>query len=158
MHSTLSIRDLSLTLPHKTCFENFNADIFYGDKIALIGRNGAGKSSLLNQIKVLAAQSGINFGFVPQIPEPTDLLLKNKSGGEQFNYLLSQALSTNPDFLLLDEPTNHLDLQNKKSLFKFLDFCLFNIRISLDLLSANFIRSLEFLGSHLKSIEKPINL
>jgi len=112
MHSTLSIRDLSLTLPHKICFENFNADISYGDKIALIGRNGAGKSTLLNQIKVLAAQSGINFGFVPQIPEPTDPLLKNKSGGEQFNYLLSQALSTHPDFLLLDEPTNHLDLQN----------------------------------------------
>jgi len=121
MHSTLSIRDLSLTLPHKIFFENFSADIFYGDKIALIGRNGAGKSTLLHQIKVLAAQSGINLGFVPQIPEPTDPLLKNKSGGEQFNYLLSQALSTNPDFLLLDEPTNHLDLQNKKSLFKFLE-------------------------------------
>ncbi len=82
MHSTLSIRDLSLTLPHKICFENFKADIFYGDKISLIGRNGAGKSTLLNQIKVLAAQSGINLGFVPQIPEPTDPLLKNKSGGE----------------------------------------------------------------------------
>ena len=121
MHSTLSIRDLSLTLPHKICFENFSADILYGDKIALIGRNGAGKSTLLHQIKVLAEESGINFGFVPQIPEPTDLLLKNKSGGEQFNFLLSQALSNNPDLLLLDEPTNHLDLQNKKSLFKFLE-------------------------------------
>ena len=121
MHSTLSIRDLSLTLPHKICFENFNADISYGDKIALIGQNGAGKSTLLNQIKVLAAQSGINFGFVPQIPEPTDPLLKNKSGGEQFNLLLSQALSSHPDCLFLDEPTNHLDLQNKKSLFKFLE-------------------------------------
>jgi len=121
MHSTLSIRDLSLTLPHKICFENFNADILYGDKIALIGPNGAGKSTLLHQIKVLAEHSGINVGFVPQIPEPTDPLLKNKSGGEQFNLLLSQALSNHPDLLLLDEPTNHLDLQNKKSLFKFLE-------------------------------------
>lgn len=122
MHATLSIRDLSLALPHKICFENFSADIFYGAKIAVMGRNGAGKSTLLNQIKCLAEQAGINLGFVPQIPELSDPLLKGKSGGEQFNFLLSQALSQHPDCLLLDEPTNHLDLQNKKSLFKFLEY------------------------------------
>lgn len=43
----LSVEDLSLSFGERTLFQNLNFTIAKGDKIALMGRNGAGKSSLL---------------------------------------------------------------------------------------------------------------
>jgi len=47
MHKPIRFKNLGLSFPHKTCFSDFNAQILYGSRIALIGRNGCGKSSLL---------------------------------------------------------------------------------------------------------------
>jgi ATPase subunit of ABC transporter with duplicated ATPase domains len=111
-HKPLTLNNLSLELPHKTCFTDFNVTINYGDHIAIIGRNGSGKSSLLNMLRVKSPN--ITIGYVPQIIENfIDL-----SGGERFNAVFTQALIHNPDILLLDEPTNHLDLKNRKSLIR----------------------------------------
>ena len=49
-HKPIQLKNVSLSFPHKICFEAFNAQIPYGSRIAIMGRNGSGKSSLLNMI------------------------------------------------------------------------------------------------------------
>ncbi|ACC97842.1 ATPase components of ABC transporters with duplicated ATPase domains [Elusimicrobium minutum Pei191] len=124
MHTPLKIKNLSLYFKEKVCFENFNTDILYGDRIAIIGRNGSGKSSLIKIISGLMEQTegevlkdkGIVIGYVPQTVMDYDSL----SGGQRFNKALTEALALNLDILLLDEPTNHLDLRNRRSLMAML--------------------------------------
>ncbi|MDR1365677.1 MAG: ATP-binding cassette domain-containing protein [Holosporales bacterium] len=114
MHAPIHIKDLSLLLPHKTCFEGFSTLISFGDRIGIIGRNGSGKSSLLRMIT--EQNPSISLAYVPQTISDFDSL----SGGERFNKALSLALGKDPSLLLLDEPTNHLDLDNRKSLTRLL--------------------------------------
>lgn len=114
-HKPIHIKDLDLSFSHKTCFENFNCQIPYGSRIAIIGRNGSGKSSLLKMIASLCGEDVV-VGYVPQvIIDHTDL-----SGGQRLNKAVTEALSLDPNVLLLDEPTNHLDSRNKKSLIRML--------------------------------------
>ncbi|MDR1236009.1 MAG: ATP-binding cassette domain-containing protein [Holosporaceae bacterium] len=115
MHNPIYIKDFSLSFPHKTCFENFSAQIAFGDRIGIIGRNGSGKSSLLRMI--VEKNPGISAACIPQIIEDFTGL----SGGERFNKALSRALSENPSILLSDEPTNHLDHHNRQSLMRMLE-------------------------------------
>jgi len=115
MHDIIRIKNFSLSFPSKVCFEDFTTEISFGDRIAIIGRNGSGKSSLL---KMIAEQNrNISLAYIPQIIEDFDAL----SGGERFNKSLSQAIGGNPSLLLLDEPTNHLDIDNRKSLMRMLN-------------------------------------
>lgn len=108
----IHLSNLTLVFPHKVCFEDFSANITEGDRIAIIGRNGSGKSSLL---KLIHEKIGNSISFlVPQIITENEKL----SGGERFNKKLSEALAHNPEFLLLDEPTNHLDISNRHSLMR----------------------------------------
>ncbi|MCA6084948.1 ABC-F family ATP-binding cassette domain-containing protein [Candidatus Endomicrobiellum agilis] len=125
MQKPIFLNHISLYFPNKICFEDFSAQIQPGNRIAIIGNNGSGKSSLLKIIKGdLPASEGeiqnkdVSFGYVPQLIYEYE----NLSGGEKFNKTLSAALSNYPDVLLLDEPTNHLDLRNRKSLMKMLNF------------------------------------
>jgi ATPase subunit of ABC transporter with duplicated ATPase domains len=119
MHKPIHLNNLSLSFPHKICFEGFSADIHFGDRIGIIGKNGSGKSTLLNIILGNVDPTGgtiknpedLSVGFVPQLIEISDFL----SGGERFNKSLSLALRNDPNILLLDEPTNHLDLHNRQS-------------------------------------------
>ncbi|MDR0406847.1 MAG: ATP-binding cassette domain-containing protein [Holosporales bacterium] len=119
MHSLIHIKDFSLSFPNKTCFENFSMQISFRDRIAIIGRNGAGKSSLLSSIAHTISEKHleISYGHVPQIITHFD----TSSGGERFNKSLSQVLAQHPSMLLLDEPTNHLDSQNRKNLLRILE-------------------------------------
>ncbi len=126
MHKPIQLIDLSLYWPNKICFEHFTASIHYGDRIAIIGRNGCGKSSLLKLLQGLIAPtygkinlpSEVQFGYLRQIIVTED---SNQSGAEQLNSELTQALCLNPNVLLLDEPTNHLDKKNRRSLLRMLD-------------------------------------
>jgi ATPase subunit of ABC transporter with duplicated ATPase domains len=126
MHTPIFLNNISLSYAGKNCFENFTAQILPGSRVAIIGANGSGKTSLLKIINGdLDISSGsivkngeIVFAYVPQIISGYPYL----SGGEKFNKALSAALALRPDILLLDEPTNHLDLKNRKSLIKMLNF------------------------------------
>ena len=115
IHKPIIIKDLNLSFPHKTCFENFNYIISYGSKIALIGNNGSGKTSLLRMIG--NQNSDAIIGYVPQIIDEESPL----SGGERLNKAISSAISLRPNLLLLDEPTNHLDSKNRRSLMRMIN-------------------------------------
>ncbi|HVV68602.1 MAG TPA: ATP-binding cassette domain-containing protein [Gammaproteobacteria bacterium] len=124
MHKPIRIQQLSLTFPHKTCFEDFSTEIHHGNRIAIIGRNGSGKSSLLNLLcGTIAATSGqiiipedVSIGYIAQVIKDFSI----QSGGERVNSALTEALSLNPNILLLDEPTNHLDQRNRRNILRWL--------------------------------------
>lgn len=124
MHKPIQIKNISLSFPHKTCFDDFSATIFSGNRIAIIGRNGSGKTTLLKMLGGktipttgdIVIPADVIIGYVPQIIED----YHDASGGERFNAALTAALSIAPNVLLLDEPTNHLDISNRKSLLRML--------------------------------------
>ncbi len=124
IHKPIQLRQLSLSFPHKSCFEDFSAQIHSGSRIAIIGRNGSGKSSLLNILRGVTAPTcgqiilppTLAMGYVPQVVTA----FREQSGGERVNRALTAALSNDPDILLLDEPTNHLDQHNRQSMMRLL--------------------------------------
>jgi ATPase subunit of ABC transporter with duplicated ATPase domains len=115
IHKPIILKNISLSFPHKICFEEFNAIIPYGSKIAVIGQNGCGKSTFLSIIQSYLSNDVV-MGFVPQIIKEYDSF----SGGERFHKALTNALKNNPNVLLLDEPTNHLDQSKRQSLLRML--------------------------------------
>lgn len=60
----MAVEDLTLSFGEKTLFKNLNFTINKGDKIALLGRNGVGKSSLL---KVLLGEQEPTSGKVQRL-------------------------------------------------------------------------------------------
>lgn len=124
MHRPISLKDISFSFSNKDCFEDFSSTIYPGSRIAIIGRNGSGKSSLLNillgKLSPLGGDitipDGTCIGYVEQIIDD----FNDISGGQRLNKRLSEALAQFPDLLLLDEPTNHLDKDNRKSLMQML--------------------------------------
>ncbi|PHV12429.1 ABC-F family ATP-binding cassette domain-containing protein [Chitinimonas sp. BJB300] len=120
----IQLQGLGLVFPHKTCFSGFSTAIEWGQRIAIVGANGNGKSSLLKILVGSLAPSegtvcktpGLGIGYVAQVLDSTNTL----SGGQRVNQALSQALAQASDLLLLDEPTNHLDADNRRSLSRML--------------------------------------
>jgi ATPase subunit of ABC transporter with duplicated ATPase domains len=124
MHKPITFENISFSFKHKTCIDGFNAQVHFGDRIAIIGDNGSGKTTLLKSLMgVVDAYAGrvivpldVRMSYVPQVID-TDLA---QSGGQRFNHALTQALAISPNVLLLDEPTNHLDKKNRRSLLRML--------------------------------------
>ncbi|MCF6765300.1 ATP-binding cassette domain-containing protein [Thiotrichales bacterium 19S3-7] len=124
MHQPIFLDRISLGFSDKSCFEDFTGYIYPDSRIAIIGNNGSGKSSLLNILRGKLAPSGgevilpkaTNIGYVEQTIDHYEHL----SGAQRLHKKLSQALAVSPDILLLDEPTNHLDCHNRKSLIRML--------------------------------------
>lgn len=124
MHKPIQFKNTCFSLPHKSCFEQFNETISYGQRIAIIGQNGSGKSTLLRLIQnlikptdgELVVPHDLVVGYVPQLIDKFESL----SGGQRFNKQLTEALACFPSILLLDEPTNHLDRKNRQSLIRML--------------------------------------
>ena len=134
----LLVENLTKSVGSKVLFSNITFAINKGQRIALIARNGIGKSTLLD---ILMGKTDYNSGkitwrkdlkvkYLPQHissesfadaslrngSEATYSLeikeedFKKLSGGQQKKLMLEQVLTDEPDILLLDEPTNHLDL------------------------------------------------
>lgn len=126
----LLIEGLTKSVGSKVLFNNISFAINKGQRIALIARNGIGKSTLLDILMgktdyddgKITWRKDLKVKYLPQ-KLSSDLakqLLGNEvnieefsklSGGQQKKLLLQQVLDDEPDILLLDEPTNHLDLE-----------------------------------------------
>ena len=126
----LLVEDLTKSVGSKVLFSNISFAVNKGQRIALIARNGIGKSTLLD---ILMGKTDYDSGkitwrkdlkvkYLPQRllgdeamrllgDEVKDEEFKKLSGGQQKKLLLQQVLDNEPDILLLDEPTNHLDLE-----------------------------------------------
>ncbi len=124
------VEGLTKSVGSKVLFSNISFAVNKGQRIALIARNGIGKSTLL---EILIGKTDYDNGkitwrkdlkvkYLPQRlsgEEAMRLLgdkakeedFKKLSGGQQKKLLLQQVLDDEPDILLLDEPTNHLDLE-----------------------------------------------
>lgn len=122
MHTPITIQDLSIQFQQKLCFADFSQLIHAGDRIAIIGNNGAGKSSLLKAMAglftdydgLLKVPKDVELGYIEQLlPNDHDI-----SGGECFMHAFYHILAAMPNCLLLDEPTNHLDATNRKELIE----------------------------------------
>ena len=125
----LLIEGLTKSVGSKVLFSNISFAINKGQRVALIARNGIGKSTLLDILMgntdyddgKITWRKDLKIKYLPQ-KLSSDLakqLLGNEvnieefsklSGGQQKKLLLQQVLDDEPDILLLDEPTNHLDL------------------------------------------------
>lgn len=104
----LSVKDYSLAYD-KTLLENVNFDIVKGDKLAIVGANGTGKTSLLRDIYAMLKKNEAYEGqvaFFSQIYDNNDDKL---SGGEKNLKQLYDICAGKAEILLLDEPTSHLD-------------------------------------------------
>ncbi|GGP22769.1 erythromycin ABC transporter ATP-binding protein [Silvimonas iriomotensis] len=120
----LQIEGLGVSHGRKVCFSGFSSAIERGQRIAILGDNGSGKSSLLNVLAGLAMPSegavrsvaGLRYGHVVQIQQDEATF----SGGERVSRAIGAALAQQPDILLLDEPTNHLDGPNRRALYRML--------------------------------------
>ena len=125
----LLIEGLTKSVGSKVLFSNISFAINKGQRVALIARNGIGKSTLLDILMgntdyddgKITWRKDLKVKYLPQklSNDLAQQLLGNEvnieefsklSGGQQKKLLLQQVLDDEPDILLLDEPTNHLDL------------------------------------------------
>jgi ATPase subunit of ABC transporter with duplicated ATPase domains len=126
--SLLNVSDLAFRFPATDdLFRDVSFEINSQDKIGLVGRNGAGKTSLL---RVLAGELAPTAGSIVRRGGPRaeaearrvlaglgfaaqecDLSLSRLSSGQRARAALARGLLSSADLILLDEPTNHLDIE-----------------------------------------------
>ncbi|KGP71650.1 ribosomal protection-like ABC-F family protein [Pontibacillus yanchengensis] len=109
-------KQIHYTIGDRTLLDINELSIHQGDRIGLIGKNGEGKSLLLNYLlglldtKSLVSWNG-RVGYFRQLNVEGDPSWDRLSGGEKTLRKLEQLFNASHDILLLDEPTNNLDWQ-----------------------------------------------
>src|SRR6266851_4414073 len=142
----LEIRSIEKSYDDLKVIPRFSASVTRGEKIALMGRNGTGKTTLLKslvrnatgfiedsdrgfpidsgavvwlwQFDPSANQQELR-GLMGQMLFSGDDALKPTkalSGGESARLIFCKLMLQKPNFLVLDEPTNHLDLESINAL------------------------------------------
>ncbi|MCA1563929.1 MAG: ATP-binding cassette domain-containing protein [Acidobacteria bacterium] len=107
----LTLDRVSLSFGHLPLFDGADLRVEPGERICLIGRNGAGKTSLLKVMSGETPPDGGSVWVISRLALPANRPMRELSGGWRRRALLGKALVSDPDLLLLDEPTNHLDLE-----------------------------------------------
>ena len=129
----LLVENLTKSVGSKVLFSNISFAVNKGQRIALIARNGIGKSTLMDILMgktdydegKITWRKDLKVKYLPQHMRVEcledaaggySIKIKGEefnklSGGQQKKLLLEHVLDDEPDILLLDEPTNHLDLE-----------------------------------------------
>ena len=109
----LSVHGLCLDTPGgRPLLRELNLQLSRGDRVALVGRNGVGKSSLF---RVLTGERAPNSGTIRRwgtravVGQNAASSSAEHSPGQAQRRRLEAALATEPDLLLLDEPSHDLD-------------------------------------------------
>src|SRR3989304_5819199 len=102
----LNVTGISKSYNTHELFSGVSFTIGMGDRIAVIGRNGTGKTTLF---EIIAGNIIPASGSVSLRRNTADF-----SGGWQTPIELARLLFLNPDILLLDEPTNYVDLETQR--------------------------------------------
>ena len=116
---------------------NVNFEVKEGEKAALIGANGTGKSTLIREIvknenPSIRIADGVNYAWLSQLgkdaePQTAERAADTRtekesgdrlSGGERNLKQLEALEHTGAELLLLDEPSAHLDLYAQSALEK----------------------------------------
>lgn len=118
----LEAHDIQKSIGEKLLFDIPEWYVYENDRIGIVGRNGTGKTMLLN---ILAGKTEpdtgwikINgqAGFIEQLPD--DGQLGTMSGGEKTREQIRKAFETGSGLIFADEPTSHLDINGRKYLEK----------------------------------------
>ncbi|MBM7584151.1 ATPase subunit of ABC transporter with duplicated ATPase domains [Bacillus pakistanensis] len=117
----MNVKNVNYSIGTKQFFSIDELSIYRGDRIGLIGKNGQGKSLLLQYLFNLTDQKpsvewfGTKEYFKQLRSEEMDSYL---SGGEKTIKGLNSIFSKKPDLLFLDEPSNNLDWNRIEELEK----------------------------------------
>ncbi|MFD2924001.1 ribosomal protection-like ABC-F family protein [Halobacillus naozhouensis] len=112
------LQDVRFDVRDRILFHIKDLSIHQGERIGLVGRNGSGKTSLLQVIakeKEPAAGTVTQRGTAALLPQLKPRKGK-KSGGEISQAVIHETLSQDAHVLLADEPTTHLDMENVEKL------------------------------------------
>ncbi|MDU5730336.1 MAG: ABC-F family ATPase [Citrobacter freundii] len=128
--NALEVEALAKGFDEGPLFKNFNLLLEVGEKVAIIGANGVGKSTMLktlvgdlqpdngtvkwseNAQVVVRSFLGRLLFSQDDIKKPAKVL----SGGEKGRMLFGKLMMQKPNILVMDEPTNHLDMESIESL------------------------------------------
>jgi len=111
------VENLEKNVGSKCLFSGISFAVNKGDRIALVARNGIGKSTILDILMnkqqpdhgTLTWRRDLKVHYLPQLLDyPPEM--HHLSGGQKKRLMIEQVLAGEPDMLILDEPTNHLDL------------------------------------------------
>ena len=113
----LLVEHLSKSVGSEVLFSDISFAVNKGQRIALIARNGIGKSTLMDILMgrtdydsgKITWRNDLKVKYLPQLL-PAIEGEEHLSGGQRKRLALQRVLDDEPDMLLLDEPTNHLDL------------------------------------------------
>jgi macrolide transport system ATP-binding/permease protein len=140
----IKVSNVSIEFNAKTILKIEEMAVYQNEKIAIIGSNGQGKTTLLNLLagelkvegqverhiefeyfkqidKSLVLNENFSFELASQFNIPTDISC-SLSGGESQKFRLTTTLSRYHTGLLLDEPTTHLDNHGKEKLISELKY------------------------------------
>ena len=113
----MELRDLSVCFDGKALFAPVTFSVQRGEKVALRGRNGCGKTTLLRLIAgeqlpytgTLQLASGLTISVVPQDTGHLQGLLADYLARKK-KVLIARSLSERAHLYLWDEPLNYIDV------------------------------------------------
>ena len=164
---------------HHTVFEHVTLTIKRGEKVAFVGKNGEGKSTLVKCIMGEIPFTGnlkighnVQIGYFAQNQaqlldenltiydtafmfggELSEKKVKVLSGGERSRLAMIRLLLEPVNLLILDEPTNHLDIPSKevlKEAIKAFDGTAIIVSHDREFLDGLVSKVYEFGGGHVK--------
>ena len=126
----LKAQDLYMEYGERVLFQIDDLELHSGDRVGLVGRNGCGKTTLMNTLCGYAQPVGgtvtayAPLAMIPQFSDDTDgsqIVRRQRelwgipeealSGGERTKLLIARAMGRESGALFCDEPTSNLDAE-----------------------------------------------